>query len=57
MTWIDYVLIGWIALGALLTVGQIGKPRKPTTPDIAVSVPVIDAAIIAAMLWAHGVIA
>lgn len=35
MSWPKYVLLAFQALGVLLTVGQIGKVRKPLTPNIA----------------------
>jgi len=31
MSWIQYVLIVWFGLGAVLAITQVGKPRKPTT--------------------------
>lgn len=35
---IKVILISWLVLGALATVGSIGKARKPTTPGLAVVV-------------------
>lgn len=37
MTWPKIVLLIWIVLSALTVIGQIGKPRKPTTPEAAVA--------------------
>lgn len=30
------IMAGWFALGTLLLIGMIGKPRKPVTPGMAV---------------------
>lgn len=32
MTWFGWLLITWWGLTALMTVSQIGKPRKPLEP-------------------------
>ncbi len=42
MTWPKYVLIALNALSALVSVSQIGKPRKPLEASTAVGVIVID---------------
>jgi hypothetical protein len=57
MTWFDYILLGLWILGALLTVGQIGKPRQPTTPSVGVIIVVLDLLLIAGLLATRGVIA
>lgn len=33
--WAKWVLVGWLAFSALVTVSQIGKPRDPITPSVA----------------------
>ena len=38
MSWQQWVLAVYFGLGALTTVGTIGKPRKPIDPDTAVGV-------------------
>lgn len=35
MSWIAWALIGWVGLGAVLTVIQVGKERKPITAETA----------------------
>jgi hypothetical protein len=47
-----YVIAGWLTLGALLTIGFIGKPRKPTTPGTAAVVVMINAALIVTLVLA-----
>ena len=54
MNIIVYAIAGFLTLGALLTVGNVGKPRKPTTPGTAAAVVVIDAAIVVALVLAAG---
>lgn len=49
-----YAIAGFLALGALLTVGSVGKPRKPTTGGIAAAVIVVDAAIVTLLIIAAG---
>jgi hypothetical protein len=36
VSWAKYVLIVLYVLNVLFTVGQIGKERKPVTPEVAV---------------------
>lgn len=47
-----YVIAGWLTVGTLLTVGTIGKPRKPATGSVAVTVTVVNAAIVVALVLA-----
>lgn len=47
MSWQQWTLIAWYALGILATVGTIGKPRKPIDPDLAVVMIVVQAGLIA----------
>lgn len=47
MNWYLWFLAGWFLLGAVVTVSQVGKPKKPTTAGVAAGVVVIDALIIA----------
>lgn len=42
-----YVLLGWYALSALISVTRIGKPSKPTTPAVAA----IGLVIVGACAW------
>jgi hypothetical protein len=37
MTWPKYVLLALYGLSVLYTIGSIGKPRQPTTPESAVA--------------------
>lgn len=47
MSWQQWVLAVYFGLGALTTVGTIGKPRKPIDPDLAVVMIVVQAGLIA----------
>lgn len=44
-------IVGYIALGALLSVAMVGKPRKPTTPGVAAGVVLICSLEILAVLY------
>lgn len=47
-----WLIIGFIALGALLTVTLVGKPRKPLTPGAAaLTVLVCAVEIVAICIW------
>lgn len=46
MNWLDYLLVSWFALGTLLTIYLIGKPRKSITSGDATAVTAINAALI-----------
>lgn len=41
-----WIVIGVISLGVLLTVGSVGKPRKPLEPGAAAVSVVLSAALI-----------
>lgn len=30
-----FFIVGWLALGAMLSIATVGKPRKPLTPGTA----------------------
>lgn len=45
-----WIIVGLCALGPLLVISSIGKPRKPNTPGTAVASVVISAAEIVAIL-------
>ena len=47
-----FFIAGWIAMGAIIAVATIGKPRKPITPGVAAGIIVIDAAITVALVLA-----
>lgn len=57
MTWFDYILLAWWALGSLLVIGQIGKPRKTLEPSTAVVVCIINGLFVAGLLISRGVLA
>jgi len=42
-----WVLMAWIVLSAMLAVGRIGQPVKPSTPSIAV----VTLVLLGAMAW------
>jgi hypothetical protein len=52
MTWPKIVLVAWLALGALMTIGRIGKARQPITPTEAVATVVATAAMVALLVIA-----
>jgi hypothetical protein len=52
--WALYAIAAFIALGSILTVTSVGKPRKPTTGGIAAAVIVVDAFIIPVLIIAAG---
>lgn len=56
MTWFDWVLIGWWAIGAVLTIGFIGKPRGPLTPTHAVTQLIVCVVLTLGLLWTRGAI-
>lgn len=50
MTILLWILVGFFVLGALTTVSQIGKDRKPITPETAAVVVLGDMLLISALL-------
>jgi hypothetical protein len=49
-----WVIIGWLAVSALIFISRTGKPRKTLTPgDVVVGVLEYVAAIVAIVLWWH----
>jgi hypothetical protein len=50
MHWTLWIVVGWVALGALLTITQVGKIRPPTTPGVAALTVVFSAVLIALVL-------
>lgn len=50
MHWFLWTLAAWHALGALLVVANVGKPKKPTTGSVAAVIVLIEAAIIAGLI-------
>ena len=46
MNWMDWVLVTFFGLGALLTVLQINEPRKPINPPTAAWIVIIEALLI-----------
>lgn len=51
MSGLLWFLVWFFFTSAIITVTQVGKPRKPTTPGVAAGVVVIDALIIAAIFY------
>lgn len=56
MNWFMWTLIGLQILGMLITAGQVGSPKKPTTPRQAVISVVVNSAIVVGLLWTGGVL-
>lgn len=50
MTWFGWLMVAWVTIGTLFTVGTIGEPRFPLTNDVAVIVCIINGLIVAAIL-------
>ncbi|MFE3202234.1 hypothetical protein [Embleya sp. NPDC059237] len=50
MIWFLYALIGYVALGTLLVLAAIGKPRQPITNGTAMYVVLVNAAIIVGLV-------
>lgn len=48
-----WTIITVLTIGTLLTIREVGKPRSPLTPDIALGVAIFNGLIIGAMitLW------
>lgn len=46
MNWALYALAAVVALGSLMTINSIGKPRKPMEADTAAFVVLINAAVV-----------
>lgn len=38
---VKWCFVAWLAISGLIVVGQIGKPKRPTTPAVAVVTVVI----------------
>jgi hypothetical protein len=46
MTWQKWVVAGYIALSALITIAQVGKHRKPIEPSVAAIATVLDVLLV-----------
>lgn len=55
-TVVKWVLVGWLAMAALLVVGAVGKPRKPLTSGTAAVAVLLNALEIVAIIayWGDG---
>jgi hypothetical protein len=53
MNWMDWVLVGILVVGPLVTVGTIGDARKPITRNHAVFSVILNAILIIALMWSH----
>jgi hypothetical protein len=47
---VKWVFVAWLVFGSILTVTQVGKPRKPLTGGVAAIVVVVCALEIVAIL-------
>ena len=52
--WQLWIVIGWLALGAVVAVAMVGKPRQPLTGKTAAVCVVITTALVVLMIWAMG---
>ena len=50
MVWYAWVVVTTTILSTLLTIGNIGKPREPITPALAVAVVVANSLIVWAVV-------
>jgi hypothetical protein len=46
MTWFDWTLTAWLAVGALAAVVLIGRHREPISPGVAAATVLINALIV-----------
>lgn len=53
MSTAGWIIVGFLALSALVTVWMVGKPREPVTPGGALATVVIYGALVIAALHAH----
>ena len=52
LTGIEWALVVILALSAVATISQVGKPRKPITPGVAATAVLIDIGLIVwIFLW------
>lgn len=52
MTWILWIVVAWLVFGTVVSVTQVGKPRKPLDPGVAATGVVIQGLIISAIIFA-----
>lgn len=50
MTWFDWTLISYLAIGAVGSVLLIGQPRGPIQPSTALLTLIVNAAIVAGLV-------
>lgn len=50
MNWILWLVVAWLAFGALFTVAAVGKTRSVITPGVAVGALIIQGIVIAALI-------
>lgn len=53
MNFMDYFIIGWLILGAVINVALVDKPRERITPGVAALGVIITAILIACFIAAH----
>lgn len=53
MNFMDWFIVGWLALGSVITVSRIGKTNKPTTPQVAAVALVVNAVLITVFIASH----
>lgn len=46
-----WVIVAWVALGAVVTISMVGKPRQSTTPAVAATATVLNALIIIGLVY------
>lgn len=56
MAWYGWIVVGFLALGAVLTVWGVGKPRDPLRGDVAACTVVLSSLLILAVLKLGGAV-
>jgi hypothetical protein len=51
LTWQLWIIVGVFAFAGISTVLSVGKERKPTSPEMATAVLILDVVFIALILW------
>lgn len=51
MVWFNWLLVGLFSVSGLITIIDIGKPRKATTPGTAALVALLDCLLVAGVIY------
>lgn len=50
MTWMHWVIVGYLIIGAVATVALVGEPRKPIEPAVAATTVLLNGLLIAGLV-------